>query len=66
MRIGENPDEWTFEQRAALNGDLDQQLIELVERMVRLGRDLMADITTADYLLNRKRMHRLGEDDLPF
>jgi hypothetical protein len=66
MRIGENPDEWTFEQRAALKGDLDQQLMELVERMVRLGRDLMADITTAEYLLNRKRMFRLDEDDLPF
>jgi len=61
-----SPEEWTFEQRAALAGDLDQQLIELVERIVRLGQELMADITVADYLLNRKRMYRLDEDDLPF
>jgi|APCry4251928276_1046603.scaffolds.fasta_scaffold154641_2 hypothetical protein len=66
MWTDQTPDEWTFEQRAALKRDLDQQLIELVERMVRLGRDLMADITIADYLLNRKRMYRLDEDDLPF
>jgi hypothetical protein len=61
-----SPEEWTFEQRAALARDLDQQLIELVERIVRLGQELMADITVADYLLNRKRMYRLDEDDLPF
>jgi hypothetical protein len=61
-----SPEEWTFGQRAALARDLDQQLIELFERMVRLGQELMADITVAEYLLNRKRMHRLDEDDLPF
>jgi hypothetical protein len=66
MRIGQDPDEWTFEQRAALAGDLDQQLAELIDRMVLLGRELLAASTIAEYLLNRKSVYRLDEDELPF
>jgi hypothetical protein len=66
MRIGQDPDEWTFEQRAVLAGDLDLQLVELVDRMVQLGRELMAASTIAEYLLNRKSVYRLDEDELLF
>ena len=66
MRVEQNPDEWTFEQRAALARDIDQQLVEVLDRMVRLSHELVAEIGVADYLTNRKIRHRLDGDDLPF
>ena len=60
------PAEWTFEQRAAVAGELDQQLVEVIERLVRLSRELQAETSVADYLVSRKIRLRLDEDDLPF
>ncbi len=66
MLAGRNPDEWTFEQRAAVAGDMDQQLVEVIDRLVRLSRELVAEISIADHLLSRKSSLRLDEDELPF
>ena len=61
-----NPAEWTFEQRTAVAGELDQQLVEVIERLVKLSRELMAETSVADYLVTRKIRLRLDEDELPF
>lgn len=61
-----NPDQWTFEQRAAVAGELDQQLDEVIERLVRLSRELLTETSVAEYLVNRKMRLRLDEDELPF
>ena len=61
-----NPAEWTFEQRAAVAGELDQQLVEVIERLVRLSRELLAETSVADYLVSRKIRLRLDEDERPF
>jgi len=61
------PDEWTFEHRAALAQDMDQQLAEVIDSMVRLTQELLAEINVADHLMNRKIRFRLDEDEqLPF
>ncbi len=60
------PEEWTFEQRAAVAGELDQQLVEVVERLVRLSRELLAEISVAEYLMSRKIRLGLAEDELTF
>ena len=59
-----NPEEWSIDQRAAVAADLDQQLLDVIERLVRLGRDLVAETSVAEYLVIRKI--RLEEDELPF
>ena len=61
-----DPAEWTFEQRTAVAGELDQQLVEVIERLVRLSRELLAETNVADYLVSRKIRLRLDEDELPF
>ena len=61
-----NPAEWSFEQRSAVAGELDQQLVEVIERLVRLGRELLVETSVADYLVSRKMRLRLDEDELPF
>jgi len=66
MYGSENPDQWTFEQRSAVAGEMDQQSAEVIDRMVRLARDLMAEACIAEYLVNRKARLRLNEDELPF
>ena len=60
-----DPAEWSFEQRAAVAGELDQQLVEVIERLARMSRELLAETSVADYLVSRKM--RLGlDDELPF
>lgn len=59
-----SPAEWSIDQRAAVAADLDQQLLDVFERLVRLSRDLVADASVAEYLVIRKL--RLEEDELPF
>lgn len=66
MRVGQNPDEWMFEQRAAVAGDMEQQLVEVIDRLVRLSRELLTEISIADYLVSRKIRLRLDEDELLF
>lgn len=61
-----NPAEWSFEQRAAVAGELDQQLVEVIERLVRLSRELLAETSVADYLSSRKMRLGLDEDELSF
>ena len=61
-----NPEEWSFEQRAAVAGELDQQLAEVIDRLVRLSREVLAEASVADYLASRKRQLGLDEDELPF
>jgi hypothetical protein len=60
------PEEWSFEQRAAVAGELDQQLVEVIERLVRLSRELLAETSVADYLVSRKIRLGLAEDELSF
>ena len=66
MRVGSNPDQWSFDQRAAVAQDMDQQLVEVIDRLVRLSRELLAEISVADYLVSRRIRLRLAEDELPF
>ncbi len=61
-----NPAEWSFEQRAAVAGEMDQQLVEVIERLVRLSRELLAETSVADHLVSRKARLRLDEDELSF
>ena len=61
-----DPADWTFEQRTAVAGELDQQLVEVIERLVRLSGELLAETSVADYLVSRKIRLRLDEDELPF
>ena len=61
-----NPEGWSFEQRAAVAGELDQQLAEVIDRLVRLSREVLAEASVADYLASRKRQLGLDEDELPF
>ena len=61
-----SPEEWSFEQRAAVAGELDQQLAEVIDRLVRLSREVLAEASVADYLASRKRQLGLDEDELPF
>jgi len=62
-----DPDQWSFAQRAALKGDLEQQLEETLDRAERLSQQLAADVIVAGYLLGRRRLMQLEEDDqLPF
>ncbi len=63
---GEGPMDWTWDQRAAVAGELDQQLLEVLARMVRLNRELSAEVSVADYLIRRRRKLRFDEDALPF
>lgn len=63
---GHDPDEWTFEQRATVAEDMDRQLVEVIDRVVRLSRELLAETSIADYLVSRKARLRLDEDELPF
>ena len=60
------PEEWSFEQRAAVAAEMDRQLTETVERLVRLSRDLLAETSVADYLVSRKTRLQLDEDGLSF
>lgn len=59
-----SPEEWSIEQRAAVAADLDQQLLDAIERLVRLSRDLVAETSVAEHLVGRKI--RLEEGELPF
>jgi len=59
-----SPEEWSFDQRAAVASDLDQQLLDAIERLVRLSRDLVAEASVAEHLVSRKI--RLEESELPF
>ena len=61
-----HPEEWSFEQRTAVAGELDQQLVEVIERLVRLSREILAEVSVADYLVSRKTRLGLTEDDLSF
>lgn len=63
---GHDPDEWTLEQRATVAEDMDRQLVEVIDRVVRLSRELLAETSIADYLVSRKARLRLDEDELPF
>ncbi len=66
MWAGRNPDEWSFDQRLAVVTELDQQLVEVIDRLVRLSRELLAETSVAEYLVSRKSRLRLDEDELPF
>ena len=67
MRQWRDPDQWSFEQRAALKGEYEQQLEETLERAERLSQQLAADVIVAGYLLGRRRRMQLeDEDQLPF
>ena len=59
-----SPEEWSIEQRTAVAADLDQQLLDAIERLVRLSRDLVAEASVAGHLVSRKI--RLEEGELPF
>ena len=59
-----SPEEWSIDQRAAVAADLDQQLLDAIERLVRLSRDLVAEASVAEHLVSRKI--RLEEGELPF
>jgi len=61
-----DPAEWSFEQRAAVAGDLDQQLAEVIGRLAKLSRDLLTEISVAEYLVSRKLELRLDEDEIQF
>ena len=61
-----NADQWTFEQRQAVAGELDQQLVEVIDRLIRLSRELLAETSVVEYLVSRKSRLRLDEDELPF
>lgn len=63
---GEGPMEWTWQQREAVGGELDQQLFEVLERMMRLNREMVAEVSVADYLIRRRKMLGFDEDALPF
>ena len=43
-----SPTEWSLDQRAAVAADLDQQLLDVIERLVRLSRDLVAEASVAE------------------
>lgn len=58
------PEEWSIEQSAAVAADLDQQLLDAIDRLVRLSRDLVAEASVAEHLVGRKI--RLEEGELPF
>ena len=66
MRGGSPSDQWSFEQRAAVAQELDQQLVEAIDRLGRLSRELLAEASVADYLVSRKARLRLDEGELPF
>jgi hypothetical protein len=60
------PEEWSFEQRAAMAGELDEQLLEVIGRLVRLSREFMAEASVAEYLVSRKTRLGLDEDERLF
>ncbi len=61
-----DPDEWTFEQRAAIAEDIQGQLEETLGRLMLLGQHLAAEITIANHLLERQICLHLSEDEMPF
>ena len=66
MRVGRNPDEWSFEQRLAVVTETDQQLVEVLERAGRLSRQLYEELSVAEYLLDRRMRHQLEGGEVPF
>jgi hypothetical protein len=66
MSKRKDPDEWTFEQRAAIAEDIQWQLEETLGRLMLLGQHLAAEITIANHLLEQQICQRLNEDEIPF
>jgi len=57
-----DPEEWSFEQRAALLDHIEQQLDETLDRIGRLSRDLAVETALVDYLKGRVKQYTLDDD----
>lgn len=68
MRNGRSIDnKWTFDQRAAVKKEIDQQMVDTMARIAQLSRKLVTEIGVAEYLVNRKIRHqRDEEEEMPF
>lgn len=66
MRVGQKPDDWTFEQRAAVAAELESQIQEALDRAGRLNQDERVELKMAERLLARLVQHNAQEEELPF